>query len=111
METRLQPADKPLDSGLLLADTNAALNRKALLMSELVIRIPVILEIRLDDSALQDIYTDIEDALGEEAGEEITNNHVKEYLVEAFNDDFEPAYGNYSHDMHIDESKIEMKVE
>ena len=80
-------------------------------MSELVIRIPVILEIRLDDSALQDIYTDIEDALGEEAGEEITNNHVKEYLVEAFNDDFETAYGNYSHDMHIDESKIEMKVE
>ena len=80
-------------------------------MSELVLRIPVILEIRLSDSDIQDIHTDIEDALGEEAGEERTDNHVKEHLVEAFNDDFESAFSHYSPEAHIEEDKITIKVE
>lgn len=80
-------------------------------MSELVIRIPVMLEIRLDDSLISEIAERIREDDGREEDDVVENEEIKRFVVDEAYNDFDSFYQDFSPETHVDEAKATVKVE
>lgn len=72
----------------------------------LKIRMPVTIEVSLDDDQIANIAARIREDDGREDDDDITNDEIKQQIVADFNDDPESFISEHSPDQHLDENNV-----
>jgi len=80
-------------------------------MSTLKIRLPAVIEVALSDSEISDLADRIREDWDEDAQEnDVTDDQIKNYLLDTIRDDYESFHQDFAPDYSVDEDKITMST-